>query len=61
MSTVTFADGLIKLTIPPEKVLDDQQLTALFDNITEYLYDLEIDFHGRYGLSIVVDYLDNRK
>ena len=61
MSTVTFDDGLIRLSIPPEKVLDDQQLTALFDSIAEYLYDLEIDFHGRYSLSIVVDYLDDRK
>lgn len=59
--TVTFDDGLVKLNIPPHEVLDTQQLHALFDSITEYLNDKGIDFGGRYGLSIVVDYLDDRK
>ena len=57
--TVTFADGRIKLDLPVDKVLDDQQLTALFDSVTEYLNDIGVDCGGQYGLSIVVDYKDH--
>lgn len=58
MSVVTFSDGRIKLELPVGKVLDDQQLQALFDSVTEYLNDLGVDYGGQYGLSLTVDYLD---
>jgi hypothetical protein len=57
--TVTFTDGRVKLDLPVDKVLDDQQLTALFDAVTEYLTDIGVDCGGQYGLSIVVDYKDH--
>lgn len=57
--TVTFTDGRVKLDLPVDKVLDDQQLTALFDSVTEYLNDIGVDCGGQYGLSIVVDYKDH--
>lgn len=57
--TVTFTDGRVKLDLPVDKVLDDQQLTALFDVVTEYLNDIGVDCGGQYGLSIVVDYKDH--
>ena len=57
--TVTFTDGRVKLDLPVNKVLDDQQLTALFDSVTEYLNEIGVDCGGQYGLSIVVDYKDH--
>jgi hypothetical protein len=57
--TVTFTDGRVKLDLPVDKVLDDQQLTALFDSVTEYLNDIGVDCGGQFGLSIVVDYKDH--
>ena len=57
--TVTFTDGRVKLDLPVDTVLDDQQLTALFDSVTEYLNDIGVDCGGQYGLSIVVDYKDH--
>ncbi len=57
--TVTFIDGRVKLDLPVNKVLDDQQLTALFDSVTEYLNEIGVDCGGQYGLSIVVDYKDH--
>ena len=57
--TVTFTDGRVKLDLPVDKVLDDQQLTALFDSVTEYLNDIGVDCGGQYGLSIVIDYKDH--
>ncbi len=56
--TVTFANGRIKLDLPVDRVLDDQQLTALFDSVTEYLNDIGVDCGGQYGLSLTVDYRD---
>ena len=57
--TVTFTDGRVKLDLPVDKVLDEQQLTALFDSVTEYLNDIGVDCGGQFGLSIVVDYKDH--
>jgi hypothetical protein len=57
--TVTFTDGRVKLDLPVDKVLDDQQLTSLFDSVTEYLNDIGVDCGGQFGLSIVVDYKDH--
>jgi hypothetical protein len=57
--TVTFTDGRVKLDLPVDKVLDDQQLTALFDSVNEYLNDIGVDCGGQFGLSIVVDYKDH--
>ena len=56
--TVTFADGWVKLDLPVDKVLDDQQLTALFDSVSAYLNDIGVDCEGQYGLGITVDYKD---
>lgn len=57
--TATFTDGRVKLDLPVNKVLDDQQLTALFDAVTEYLNEIGVDCGGQFGLSIVVDYKDH--
>lgn len=59
--TVTFDDGLVKLNIPPERVMSDHRLEELFDEVTLYLQEIGVECGGRYGLSIVVDYLDDRK
>ena len=58
--TVTFDDGLVKLTLPPEDVFGKQQLSAMFDSIAEYLDEIGVDCGGQFGLSIVIDYLDDR-
>ena len=54
--TAIFNDGRVKLDLPVDTVLDDQQLTALFDSVTEYLNDIGVDCGGQYGLSLTVDY-----
>lgn len=56
--TAIFNDGRVKLDLPVDTVLDDQQLTALFDSVTEYLNDIGVDCGGQYGLSLTVDYRD---
>lgn len=60
MSTVVFADGLVKLDVPLAQAMDDQQLQALFDSVTEYLNEIGVDCGGQYGLSLTVDYRDNK-
>ena len=57
--TAIFNDGRVKLDLPVDTVLDDQQLTALFDSVTEYLNDIGVDCGGQYGLSLTVDYRDS--
>lgn len=59
--TITFEDGRVRLDLKPSEVLtDERECYMLFDAVADRLHDMGVVVDG-FSVSIVVDYLDDRK